>query len=538
MFVRGISILTGSAVDVGNIPVPRPWDALADRCAQAALRAMQAEAQFMPLSARLQEPERYTRIQRARREQLEAFLWIEPNAAALERMQDLICLICEEGSWSATSAPFDDPVRPAIDLQAAETGMLFAWMLRRHGPRLSACNPRIPSVLLGEVRRRLLGPILAHEDYPFMGGGGRCPALVATDLLLCCLLMEKNPARRQQPVKLLLRLLDKLCAAPQPARIPLADRLTDACAIADLARLLKRLTRGELDLTRNQPPSGWLDGVLIPWIAEDCFFDPAGAGLRPDVAGVDVFRLGHLARDRALCALGAQLHRLRERPASSLSGRILSMEYMRALQDECGAPPKLKRAAADNGSVMVSRVDALLAAIAGAGGHGNAGDVILFAGSAPVLTDVGEDPRSLPLIDGRAPLARPAQPPATDADFGPERDLMSVDLTDTYPKPCALNAYQRTLMVSRGDGSVRLVDAFEFSRPPEQICFRFVTAQRPIALRDSVRLGPVTLRWDGDMLPEISELPATERAPSGWLLCLTLRDVPPRLICGFSFEGN
>lgn len=537
MFVKGIPILTGSAVDVGNISVPRPWDPLSDRCAQAALRAMQAQAQFMSLSARLQEPERYACIQRARREQLEAFLWIEPNAAALERMQDLISLICEEGSWSAAGMPFDDPARPAIDLQAAETGALFAWTLRRHGPRLSACNPRIPSVLLGEVHRRLLNPILAHDDYSFMGGG-RCAALVAADLLICCLLMEKNPARRQQPVKLLLRLLDKLCAAPQSARIPLADRLTDACAIADLARLLKRLTRGELDLTRSQPPAGWLDGLLIPWIAEDCFFDPAGAGLRPDIAGVDLFRLGHLVHDRALCALGAQLHRLRERPASSLSGRILSMEYMRALQDECGTPPKLKRAAAENGSMMVSRVDAVLAAIAGAGGHGNAGDVILFGGNAPVLTDVGEDPRSLPLIDGRAPLARPAQPPATDADFGPERDLMSVDLTDTYPRPCGLNAYQRTLMVSRSDGGVRLVDAFEFSRPPEQLCFRFVTAQRPIVLRDSVRLGPMTLQWDGDMLPEVSELPATERAPSGWLLCLVLRDVPTRLIRGFSFDLN
>ena len=538
MFSRGISILTGSAVDVGAIPAPRPWDALTERCAQDALRALQAPAHFMPLSQRLKEPGRYGEIQCARREQLETFLWIEPNTAALEKMLDLISQICEEGAWSAAGAAFDDPAHPAIDLQAAETGMLFAWLLRRHGARLRECNPRIPGVLLSEVRRRLLGPILAHEDYPFMRLGGRRPAQVAADLLLCCLMLEKSPARRQQPVKLLLRLLDEICAAPQSPRAPLCDRLADACAVADLSRLLKRLTRGELDLTREQPPESWLDGMLIPWIIDDYFFDTAGDGLRPPLPGIDVFRLGYLSQDRALCALGAQLHRNCARASDSLNGRVLSMEYMRAALDESARPPRLKRAATEGAALMVSRAAPFYAAIAGDGSRGNAGGVTLFFDDAPVIVPSGGDARSLPLIDGRAPLSRPAQPPAAEANFGDGRDLMSVDLTDTYPAQCGLGAYQRTLMVSRGDATVRLVDACEFSRAPEQLCFRFVSVQRPISLRDSVRLGPATLRWDGDLLPEISELPTRDGFPGGWLVCFTLRPVPSRLICGFSFEAN
>ena len=59
--------------------------------------------------------------------------------------------------------------------------------------------------LLGEVRRRLLGPILAHEDYPFMRLIGRCPALIMSDLLLTCVLMEKNPARRFQNAEQMLQ---------------------------------------------------------------------------------------------------------------------------------------------------------------------------------------------------------------------------------------------------------------------------------------------------------------------------------------------
>lgn len=522
-------------MDVGNIPAPRPWDALEARCAQSALQAVQAELEFMPVSQRLIEPERYVALQETRRALLERFLWVEPNPAALERMQDLIAAICEEGAWSASGAAFDDPARPAIDLQAAETGALFAWLLRRHGARLTEMNPRIPSLMRSEARRRLLAPLLAHDDYPFMRGGGRCPALLLCDLLLCCLMLEKNPARRHPPVKLLLKLLDQCCAAPQSGRAPYAQRLADACAVADLARLLKRLTRGELDLTREAPPQGWADGALIPWISGGFFFDPAGRGMRPEVAGMDLYRLGHLLRDRALCALGAQLDRLESRPGFSVTGRVLNMEYMRAAQDEFSAPPRLRRAVSEDGSAMLSRVENLCAAIAGAGGRGNAGDVALFCGAEPVLFDLGAEPRSLPLIDGCAQLSRPARLPDTDANFGAERDLMSIDLTDSYPESCALSAYQRTLMTSRADATVRLVDAFEFRRVPSELTYRFVCAQPPASLEGALRLGPLTLRWDGDMRPEISELPGDA---GGWLIRFTLRNVPPRLICGFSFAED
>ena len=539
MFARGISILTSSSLDVGNIPAPRPYDALAEKCGQDAMRAMQAPLQFMPPSAQMREPERWAKLQRERREQLEAFLWVEPNAAALERMTDLLGLICGEGRWAVGEGAFDDPFHPAIDLQAAETGMLLAWTLRRHGAKLAERDARIPGALVGEVRRRLLSPLLAHDDYPFMRGEGGYPALILSDLLLCCLFMERNPSRRHQPVKLMLRLLDQLCEMESAVFAPYAERLADACALADLARLLKRLTRGELDLTGALPPEGVLDGTLIPWMAGDYFFDPTGADMRPPVSGMDVFRLGYMVRDRVLCALGAQLSRAAgARPAFSLSGRVLSMEYMRSAQDETSAPPRMRRAAAEGGRMMVSRVDALCAALAGAGTRSNAGAVALFCGNTPVLVDAGGDAHSLPLIGGFAPIPRIDALP-TDADFGADRDLMSADLTDAYSEICPLAAYQRTLITMQGDGTVRLVDAFEFSGAIRDIDFRFITPQRPQPIQDGVRLGPVDMSWDGDMIPEFTELPASPAFPSGcYLLRLRMNQPPRRLICGFTFEAN
>lgn len=538
MFARGIAVLLSSTVDTGNLPAPRPSDLLADQLNQRALHALQTQPEHMPLSKRIQAPEAYAHIQRNRREALEAFLWIEPNSAALERMTDLIVEICEEQRWSAC-AGVDDPTHPVIDVQAAETGALFAWLLRRHGERLAEHCPRIQSVMLSEARRRLFSPILAHDDYPFMQGGGRCPALVLSDLLFACVLMEKAPARRQQPVKLLLRLLDRFCAAQSNPFSPVEERFIDACAIADLCRLMKRVTRGEFDLTRVMPPEGWLDDLVIAWIHGDFFINPCGKSMRPQISGMDVFRLGHLTRDRALCALGAQMGNLTERMSASLSGRVLSMEYLRAAQDECGDPPRLRRAAAENGSLMLSRVDDFFAALSAVGDRANAGDVVLFRGSSPILADGGGLIHSLPTIDGCAPLTHPTELPPTDANFGQERDLMSVDLTATYPESCPLAAFQRTLMASRTDGTIRLVDAFEFLQPVHCISFRFVCAQRPVSLRDTVRIGPVSLSWDGDMLPEITELPPCDAFPTGlWLIELRMQTVPRRLICGFTFEQN
>ena len=539
MFARGISILTSSSLDVGNIPAPRPYDALTEKCGQDAMRALQASLQFMTPSNQAAEPERWARLQRERRAQLEAFLWVEPNAAALDRMIDLLGLICAEGHWVAGSGAFDDPFRPDIDLQAAETGMLLAWTLRRHGAKLAERDARIPIALVGEVRRRLLSPLLAHDDYPFMRGDGRCPALVLSDLLMACLLMEQNPSRRQQPVKQLLRLLDRFCETESAAFAPYAERLADACALADLARLLKRLTRGELDLTGELPPEGMLDGALIPWMAGDFFFDPTGADMKPPVSGMDIFRLGYMARDRVLSALGAQLNRaVGARPSFSLNGRVLSMEYMRSAQDETSAPPRMRRAAAEGGWMMVSRVDSLCAALAGTGSRSNAGTVALFCGGTPVLVDAGGDVHSLPLIGGFAPTAKVQSVP-TDADFGADRDLMSADLTDAYSEICPLAAYQRTLITMQGDGTVRLVDAFEFTGPIRDLDFRFVTTQRPQPLPGGVRLGPVDMSWDGDMVPEFTELPASDAFSNGcYLLRLKVNQPPKRLICGFTFEAN
>lgn len=532
MFSKGISTLIGSNVDVGNIPSPRPHDDYADRCAQAALRAMQAENADMTLSERIANPSVYARLRKKRREHLEAFLWVEPNRDALECILDLIGLILSEGRWADADCAIDDPTHPKIDVQAAETAMLLAWIMRRHGAKLRELCPNLSAEIAVQLRRRLLAPLSAHDDYPFMRGRGVCPLLILSDLLLSCLMLEESPSRRQQPVKQIMLLLDRVYALPTGISISLKDRLTDACALADLARLLKRISRGEVDMTREIPSGTRLDDILIAWIHADCFFDPAGDGLRPPISGMDVFRLGYLTRDTALSSLGAHLNRLGGHASSSVNGRVLNMEYIRAAQDESNPLPHLRRAAAEDCSLMISRMGGLCAGITSGGDHSNAGDFIIFCDSRPIIADMGGYLHSLPEIDGVCPLMRPRFTASAEADFGRDRDLMSVDLSGCYPEDSGVAVFQRTLMTMRGDGTIRLVDAFELLRQPKEIVFRFVCAQKPMILGDYVRIGAMRLYWDGEMQTEIRETGESDF----YLLKLKIADPPRRLICGFRFE--
>ncbi len=538
MFARATTALAGSGIDAGNVNVPRTNDLLYEAYARRAADALGADyAHFSP-SERAADPDAYQTAQRKRRDALESLLWVEPNQESSDRMYDLIDIICREDSWSARGEQFDDPMRPTIDEQAAETGALIAWSYRRHGARIAETCPNLNARMLCEVRRRLIAPILNCDDYDFLRGAGNRPALILADIAVACMLMEKSASRRLPPMKLILHTLDRLCITKRREMRALADRLIDACALADLARIMKRITRGEVDLTREAPPSDWLDDVLIPWVGREYFVDPAGCGMISGASGMDYFRLGYFVRDRAIAALGAALIREHDRPAATVTGRILSMEYLRAARDETSPPPRLRRAATEDGSIMLSRVGSMLCAITAGSGRANAGDVVLFSDALPILIDPGRIcERSLPMINGEGPMRIPRGDVQTDCDFGADRDLMSADLSMCYPDKCFVGAYQRTLMTMRGDQTVRLVDAFEFIVPPAELTFRFIVGQRPLTLRDSVRIGSVLMTWDGDMSPEAYDLTDVKDYPEKcYLLQFTVRAPSPRAIYSFTFE--
>ena len=525
MFLHACNLIM-SLARAEAIPAPQA-PAAAQEAAQAeAYLAMSRELKDMPLSQRLADPAAYLRLQRGRRQALEAMLPASCDGEGLRRATDLICMIAEESAWSqnAKGAPFDDDQHPEIDFQCAETLMLLAWTQRALGERLGS---RVCGKMLYEARRRVFTPFLAHADYPFMrfagAGGGRArrAPCILCDILLSAILLETDAARRAAILKQGLRLLDQAVQSMEARVSPLADALADVAAVADLCALLRKLTRGELDLTQDYPAPDWLDGLLFPWLEDDYFADPATGDMRPALSGAELFRVGLAAGDEALTALGASLHRGHHRPSATVTGRLLDLSCASLLSAQDGGVPRLKHAATLRNRVMLSRVGPLTCAVHSGGGRANAGSLLLFAANRPVLVEL-PGCASVPMIGGRAQLDAPGER-APEAAFGgdvcpadfqpqPDRELMSVELTQAYPAECAARAVQRTAMVLRREGALRLVDAFDLEKP-QSVAFLFYTPQTPQRLTDGLRLGPVDMSWEGDLSCDIA--PTGRRFPDG-----------------------
>ena len=505
MFYRGYSILTALA-RAESLPVPRAQGEALSR-AEEALRACDVDTALsgMPLSKRLQDPAAYRALQRSRRSCLEAMLPVARDGLP-EGAVDLICAICEESRWSenAGATPFDDDSHPEIDFQCAETAALLGWTARALGDRLTT---RVAGKMVYEVRRRVFSPFLAHEDYPFMRGRGCRPLAILSDILLAAILLETSEQRRSAILKQALRLIDQAISMRADRTEPLVDAAAETGAITDLAALIRRITRDRLDLTPDYPTPDWLDQLLYPWLEGEYFCDPAGNGMLPRISGAELFRIGLAANDDALTALGASLHRARPIPSATLTGRLMDLGCLEALEAEHRKPPRIKCAATPRNRVMVSRFSGMTCALHTGGGRANTGGVMLFCDGEPVLIEPAGCPNQ-PLIGGRGQLDTPDL--ACEADFSlrAERDTLSVELTHAWPAGLA-HSCQRTAMVQRTDSTLRLVDAFDLAEPAP-ITFRFHTPHAPISLPDGLRLGPVDFAWEGELTVRTGEVPGAE----------------------------
>ena len=492
MFIQACSALL-SHCRTDAIAIPRAAGSRRARAESDASEALRFQPGTMLLSRRLADPAAYRALQRRRREMLLALLMVEPTAAHIERITDLICMICEEGTWSRNeeNAAFDDENHPAIDLQCAETAVLFGWTTLICAGRLDA---RVTARMRSETRRRLFKPVLVHDDYDFMHGLGACPMTVAADLLLSALLIEDDEARAGRLIKPALRLLDEACGRHGREPAPLEEAVTDISAATDLVLLLRSMTGGFVDLSGAIPTADWLDEILYPWIQDELFVDPAGSGLQPALSGSDIFRIGDAAGDEPLVCLGAHLHHRSHRPSATVTGRLMELSCADRLESSFGKPQRLRYAATRNNLVMSARMPGLYCALHVGGGRANAGDVCLFADAAPVLTD-GGTVHSLPVIAGKEQLAKPERPCIADFEVRDDREIMSVELTHAYPA-CGLRSYQRTVLTLRGEHTVRIMDALDLEKPAP-VVFRFVTATKPAVVTSAVRFGPVRMTWEG-----------------------------------------
>lgn len=516
MFSQALSVILRT-LDARRAPMPRVPEAAALNATREARRALSHDLRVPPLSERMEEPKLYRALMRERRRDLEALLLADVDDG--RRALDLICALCEESSWAAEAQePFEDEKHPQIDLQAADTAALLGWAWRVREDALSAVSPRIYARMRYEVDRRVIRPLIAHEDYV-------CSPAALCGAVTALLLLEEDRDRLGATLRPLLRQLDAACACAETARAPLEERLADATALADLAHLLRKATVGAVDLTRSVPSSAMLDELLFGHIQEDWFFTCTRGACRPGLSGAALYRLGRFCGDGALRSLGAALCGGHTPPSPTVTGRLWDVSLREALDGEIAAPPRLKHAALEDGRLMVARGAGFFCGLTSGGNCANAGDICVFLERACVLSG-----GNLPLEQ----LPRPVAEPMPDWDFSDQgRALMSVDVTPAYAPEALVRAHQRTLMLSRDEYGAQLVDVFDLDAPRE-LCYRFHSPFMPEFSTGGARLGPMFLTWEGEPAADARRAPATDDFPEGqWEL--TLRYPPSAQRVMFTF---
>ncbi len=460
-------------------------------------RALKRAHADMPLSERGSAS--YLEVRRARRADLEAIARTGMPAESLDKARDLICAIAEESAWAENpETPFEDDMRPTIDLMAARTACLFAW-----GKRAGHLDARTEGRMLFETRRRVFTPLIAHEDYPCLRGDAPNALATLAEALVAALLLETDNARLYALIRRVARAMDE--QIDRASRPPLADALTDRAALAAAWRLVRKIA-GPSALGRALPKAEWLDEFLMAHLGGTAFVDPMGEGVRAGLNGADLALLGEAGGDEAVRALGAQLFRANPEPLSSLTARMLIDIEANMAQ---GVVPRLRHAALPDASLMSVRGGGMLL-VMHAGGRGNAGGVCAYVESTPVLVTF---PGDAPVLNG---VRQSEKAGLGDCAFGDARADLSMDMTALYPGS-GIRFFQRTLMFDRAEGISRLIDIVE-SGAEGTIRYAFVTPYAPARLENGARMGIGMLSWEGAPAASIRRVPGRGAFPDGLYL--------------------
>ena len=181
---------------------------------------------------------RYQKLSFGRRKKLANFVLaelFERKGRFMDQIVNGIWAVCEESFWgvpahlgSQEAGPgLPDVNDPYVDLFAAETGAMMAWIHYLLKPQLDAINPLITERMVCETRRRIIDPYLAHEDWGYMGFNWRNRTgyvepvnnwnpWINSNVLTCALLLEDDPQKR---LKLIHKCMDSIdnFLAPYPA---------------------------------------------------------------------------------------------------------------------------------------------------------------------------------------------------------------------------------------------------------------------------------------------------------------------------------
>ncbi|WP_152363604.1 heparinase II/III domain-containing protein [Microlunatus speluncae] len=443
---------------------------------------------------------------------------------------------------------------PTLDLFAAETGALLAWLLAVLRTRLAERAPGLAERLTEEVGRRMLVPQRTVDSWVWFGRRGRVNnwnPWINSNVLATSLLLDHDHEDILRTTERAVEGLDVFLAGYPADGACDEGQLYWWRAGASLSECLEilRLAGG-----------AELDGYGLPLVAEiaryphrvhiadDWYVNVADgpAKLDPDVTVAHLMhRFGRRIHDQQLVDHGRAMRGAGPvvEPGAGLGRSLLALADHDWRDAPPAEPPLIDQAWWPDTQLLTARQSAgeraglFLSAKGGHNGedhnHNDVGTVLVALDGHPVLVDAGVDEYSqqhfspqryelwtlrsafhnVPLTDGHE------QSPGRDhaaRDVGctlaDDQVIFEADLAGAYPAEAGLRGWRRSAELDRaGDGRVTLTDRWEFDHDPAEVRLTLMFSGYPepvepglLQVRTPTR--PLAVRFDAEALEVLTEV--------------------------------
>lgn len=523
----------------------RPWPPAGDRTAWQALPlelktsvVTAAEAQLgkgwpsLPASlfldyARNGNRSRYERVRRDRRGRLTLAALaecIDGRGRFLDDVLDGVWLTCEESFWGVPAHiggqkagnTLPDVTEPIVDLFAAETSATLAWIDYLLGPQLDGLSKLVRPRVHAEIRRRILDPCLARDDFWWLGFSGTRAVnnwnpWINSNWLSSVLLIETDADRRAAALHRIVRSLDAFLDVYHD------DGGCDegpgywsraGASLFDCLELLRSASGGSIDvydmpLIREIGAYIYRAHISGPWYLN---FADASAKVAPDA--VLVWLYGQRAGDGRMQSFGAWLASLEQEPRQLAAGESMwrSLQALFHYEDiraaaQSARPPLVADVILPGTQVFAARMQEgsdrgfYLAAQGGhnaeSHNHNDVGNFVVFCDGEPVFIDIGVEtysaktfsPRryeiwtmqsawhNCPTING---LMQAPGRQFEARQFHAQPGSVSMDIHAAYPAETGCPRWLRALALDRKANRVLLRDEFELARR-DSVEWNFIT---------------------------------------------------------------
>lgn len=495
-----------------------------------------------------------------------------PDNANMDEIVDGIWLVCEETSWvisahnvnpipgapPAAEYPLPDLRKPYIDLFSAQTGMILSLTAALLGKRLDAVSPMIRERIREEIRRRILRPFMATDDFWWMGFRRKdlnnWTPWILSNILICAV---TDPTGSGEPASLLIRaceMLDRwLETVPEDGGCDEGAGYWNMAggALLDCLEILEKATDGRMRFWENEKIRSILAYPAKVEMGNGWFANFADCDARPFISGERMETAGEMIGDPALTALGT---RMRGTIADQLNDvphltRALDLIFHPAAEKK--ERPEIRQRDEWLPELQVRLIEKgkwMLACKGGHNGenhnHNDVGSFILMKDGEPVIVDAGNMTytaktfsgerytlwnvragfHNLPMI-GSCEQREGAEHAARDVHWEP--DGLELELSGTYDEAVGVRQLKRCFALS--EEGLRLTDeiALETAQP---VTWVFMLRNRPVWKDGEIMTGEIAIQCPEGLTFTAEEIPITDarmkRSWPGSLWRVLLRSEP------------